>query len=110
VVVAIDQDPPHRIHISSARDIRSTRAIRTHRPKSLELANHRRLPVTTVARTLLDLAATLPFADVRRALAEADHRRLLRPQEVERALGWGRPVAPRCVARSSDISPLSPKR
>ena len=82
---------PYRIHISSARDIRSTRAIEVHRPKALELTHHRRLPVTTVARTLLDLAATLPFADVRRALAEADHRRLLRPQEVERVLGRGRP-------------------
>jgi REase_MTES_1575 len=47
--------------------------------------------VTSVARTLVDLAAMLSFRELRRALAEADYRRLLSASELSRALKSGRP-------------------
>jgi hypothetical protein len=52
--------------------------------------HHDRYPVTTVERTLLDLAATMAFDGLRRAVAEADFLHLLDPQAVERELGRGR--------------------
>jgi very-short-patch-repair endonuclease len=68
---------PRWIHISTARHARSTAELRVHRPRDLDGTCHRGLPVTTVARTLLDHAATVRFEDVRRALAEADYRNLV---------------------------------
>jgi hypothetical protein len=91
VVVAIDQDPatshPHQHRQGHSADARD----QNPPAEGAGVGESSPAPGTTVARTLLDLAATLPFADVRRARAEADHRRLLRPQEVERVLGRGRP-------------------
>ena len=49
------------------------------------------MPVTSVARTLVDLAAMLPHAQLRRALAEADHLRLLDPNELTAVLRSGQP-------------------
>ena len=46
--------------------------------------------MTSVARTLVDLAGVLPFRQIRRALAEADYRGLLDPAELRGALGKGR--------------------
>jgi hypothetical protein len=47
--------------------------------------------VTSVPRTLLDLANILSPRQLRRALAEADYRGLLDPIEIESVLGRGRP-------------------
>ena len=55
------------------------------------MTHHRGLPLTTVSRTLLDIAAILPLDALRRAVAEADYRRLLDPDAVQAALGKGRP-------------------
>jgi Protein of unknown function (DUF559)/Transcriptional regulator, AbiEi antitoxin len=81
---------PKRIHICTTSQVRSLAEIRIHHPRLIERATHDHLPVTTVARTLLDLAATMAFADLRRALAEADHLDLLDPAAVEAQLGRGR--------------------
>jgi hypothetical protein len=51
---------------------------------------HRGLPVTSVAHTLLDVAASHPFAHTRRALAEAEYRGLLDLDAVVGVLGRGR--------------------
>lgn len=55
------------------------------------------IPVTTVARTILDLAAVVPLRHVERAMAEAEHRRLGDPTSLAdllarhpRAKGSGR--------------------
>jgi hypothetical protein len=56
----------------------------------VEAVRHKRLSITTAAQTLLDLAATLPRRDLRRALAEADYRRLVDLDEVEAIGGCGR--------------------
>jgi len=46
--------------------------------------------VTSVARTLLDIAGMLPFRQVRRALAEAEYRKVLEPAEIHAITGSGR--------------------
>jgi predicted transcriptional regulator of viral defense system len=80
---------PKRIHVTVPGRRRSLPAVRIHRSQA-QAAGRRGLPVTTVARTLLDLAAVLPAHQVRRALAEADYRRLLDPDELDAVLGRGR--------------------
>jgi very-short-patch-repair endonuclease len=58
---------------------RSRPGIRVHRVRNLpadDAARHRNLPLTSPARTLLDLAATLPSRDVARAVETAEQRRL----------------------------------
>jgi hypothetical protein len=52
---------------------------------------HRGLPVSPPAQTLLELAAVLSFDDLRRGMAEADHRGLLDPPAVIAGCGQGRP-------------------
>jgi Protein of unknown function (DUF559) len=55
------------------------RGIRLHRSRCLDARDttrHEAIPVTTVARTLLDLAATVPPHRLERALAQAQRLRL----------------------------------
>ena len=80
---------PNRIHVTTPRDRTSLPSVAVHRA-SVRTVHHDDFRVTTVPRTLLDLAATMPFDDVRRALAEADYLHLLDPAAVERELGRGR--------------------
>ena len=82
---------PRRIHISAPGDRGSLRTVCVHHPRELEITVERGLRVTTIARTLLDLAAMLSFPQLRRALAEADHLRILDPGAVEAVVGRGRP-------------------
>jgi very-short-patch-repair endonuclease len=84
---------PRRIHVTTPNRRRSVREIRIHRPRSIDRTVHAGIGLTTVPRTLLDLAATLPFADLRQALAQADHLNLLEARAVEAQLGRGRPGA-----------------
>lgn len=49
-----------------------------------------RIPITTVARTLFDLAEVVDFARLKRAWEEADRLKLLRLAEVERVCSRGR--------------------
>ena len=81
---------PRWIHISADRSIRSFPRLRVHRPGHVDPVRHRGLPVTPVAQTLLDISGMLSFADLRRALAEADHRRILDPVAVRQLCGRGR--------------------
>lgn len=61
------------------------------RPRTLERTWHNNLPVTRVARTLLDLASSVSFWHLRRALAEAEFRRLTTVDEIRAVLGRGHP-------------------
>jgi Protein of unknown function (DUF559)/Transcriptional regulator, AbiEi antitoxin len=81
---------PRRIHVSTPNRRRSVREIRIHRPRTIDSTIEGGIALTTVSRTLLDLAATLPFTDVRQALAQADHLKLLERHAVEAQLGRGR--------------------
>ena len=94
---------PTLIHLSGPGDRKSIRGVRIHHPRHLDAIRHNDLPVTTVPRTLLDLAATLPFADIRRALAEADFRGLLDLGALTATLGNGR--AGKCRAARGSLLP-----
>jgi very-short-patch-repair endonuclease/predicted transcriptional regulator of viral defense system len=64
--------------------------IRLHRvraPLGAAVANRHGIPVTTVARTLLDLADVLPRQALERALHEAEHLRLLDARELTETIG-----------------------
>lgn len=83
-------EPPH-IHVSIAGRRRPQPGLRPYSRRRVERAWHGRLPVTTVARTLLDVAADVPFDQLRRALAGAEYRRLVELDEVAAVLGRGQP-------------------
>jgi hypothetical protein len=80
---------PQRIHVNIPGKRRSTFDVAVHERRHTEKVRHKRLPVTTPAQTLLDLAATLPARDLRRALAEADYRRLIDLDDAEAIAGHG---------------------
>jgi predicted transcriptional regulator of viral defense system len=77
----IDAEPT-RIHITVPGRRSSLPDVRVHHSRKVDRATCRDLPVTSVARTLVDIAAMLPYRQIRRALAEAEYRNLLEPAEV----------------------------
>ena len=82
---------PTVIHVTSPHRPRPSQGLKWHRRRGdVQCFFLRRLPVTPVARTLLDLAAIVDFRTLRKALAEADHRKLLAPAAIEAELGRGR--------------------
>jgi very-short-patch-repair endonuclease len=56
-----------------------------------DVTHNGRFPITTVARTLLDLAARYEHRALLRALAEAEFQHDVRPADVERTLRRGHP-------------------
>jgi very-short-patch-repair endonuclease len=78
-----------RIDITSARGSGRARAgLRVHRGaiEPWERTVHDAVPVTTPARTLLDLAEVLPRRPLERALAEAENLRLFDLAAIDRVL------------------------
>ena len=82
---------PRRLHVCVPGRRASLPDVRVHEQRSFERILHRRLPVTPPAQTLLDIAGTVRFTQLRRALAEAEYLRLVTLEEVESVLGRGRP-------------------
>jgi Protein of unknown function (DUF559)/Transcriptional regulator, AbiEi antitoxin len=82
---------PRLIDLSTTARTRSVEGVRVHRRRRFESTRHRRFPVTTVAQTLLDFAASEPVQAVRQILAEADYRRVLNVAAVTALIGQGRP-------------------
>ena len=84
-----------RVHVTSlTRSGDSVKAVRIHRARRLhpdDVTVHRGIPVTTVARTLVDLTDVLGGDRVLRAVREAEYLRLLDHDDltaaVERAHG-----------------------
>jgi very-short-patch-repair endonuclease len=72
---------PSSVHVTVPRTgARSRPGLRIHRPRTLrdeEVTAHHGVPVTTPARTLLDLAPTLAERDLQQTLEEAVVRRLV---------------------------------
>ena len=65
------------------------RGIRVHRSGRLdpgETTTWRRIPITTVPRTLVDLASRLSFDDLSRAVHEADVRHGTRAEHIDAVL------------------------
>jgi very-short-patch-repair endonuclease len=81
---------PARIHVSTPKKCAALKDLRVHGRRRLERTWHRRLPITSVAQTLLDFSTEATPRRIRRAVAEADFRRLLDFAAVEAALGNGR--------------------
>jgi very-short-patch-repair endonuclease len=74
------------IDVTARRARHGTTGIRLHRSRSLiagDTADHQGIPITTVPRTLLDLAATLPAHRLERALAQAQRLRLYDHRAIE---------------------------
>jgi hypothetical protein len=68
-----------RIDVTAPRGRHGAPGIRLHRSRSLDekdTTSHQGIPITTVARTLLDLAATAPPSELERALAQAERLQL----------------------------------
>jgi predicted transcriptional regulator of viral defense system len=91
----LTDERPRLIHVSTPRRCKSIRGIRVHTRREHRRVRHRGLPITTVPQTLLDYAATATLRRIRRALAEADYRRLVTPDHVDAMLGRGRPGSAR---------------
>jgi Protein of unknown function (DUF559)/Transcriptional regulator, AbiEi antitoxin len=76
----------HRYPEVTANAKRAHRGIRVHRSSMLEVQDvtrHKGIPTTTPARTLIDLAATLPYKPLRRAVREAQRKLVTIPQLLE---------------------------
>ena len=85
----LEHEPP-TIHIVTPHRRSSPPGLRLNHRPALERTLLRRLPVTPVTRTLLDLAATSGPRLLRGAVAKADYRRLLNPAEADAVRGRGR--------------------
>jgi hypothetical protein len=96
------QPPDRRVALAADRRGATTDPRQHQQPRSLPHSNPSAPPaqlesemddglaVTTVPRTLRDLAACLPFSILRRALAEADYLNVLDPLAIRAQLGQGR--------------------
>jgi very-short-patch-repair endonuclease len=71
---------PRRLRISGVR------TVRTREIDPTDAARYRAIPVTTIPRTIVDLAADLPADDLARALHEASIRYQVTPDRVESVL------------------------
>jgi very-short-patch-repair endonuclease len=67
----------------TTRTVRAHRGIRVHRTTVLDAARYGGIPVTTPARTLIDIAAALDYAALRRAVREAQRKLVTIPQILE---------------------------
>jgi hypothetical protein len=82
---------PETIHTTGPRRRRSIEEVRVHRAQRIERVMRRGLPVTPVARTLLDFASVAPLDRIRKAVAEADFLHLLDLDAIDAVTGVGRP-------------------
>ncbi len=81
---------PRTIHISEPGERASQRRLRLHHPRVVKVELWNGLAVTSAARTLRDFAWVAEYADLRRALAQADHLGQLDPVAIYAELGRGR--------------------
>jgi very-short-patch-repair endonuclease len=80
------------IHVTVQANRRRRAGLRIHRSRSLERRDvtvHRGIPITTPARTIIDLASTLRGRPLESALDRAEHQRLLDFSELRH-----RPIPP----------------
>ena len=75
-----DHDP--QVMATARRRVEGVRTYRTRELHELDRWRHSGIPVTTVERTLLDLAATLSDRGLRRAMSRAQSLRLTSPRSL----------------------------
>lgn len=73
---------PTTIHIATPHRPTGARGLKLHRPRTVEAVNERGLTVTNVNRTLVDIASLLERDPLRKAIAQADHHKLLDPPSL----------------------------
>ena len=78
------------LSVADARNARPSGDVVVHRRKSLERAAVSGIPVTTVATTLLDLAATVDERRLEQAVENAERLKLFHLTDVQRVAGEGR--------------------
>jgi very-short-patch-repair endonuclease len=81
---------PDTTNVSSPKRRLSLQGVRVHHAKRIDRVMRQGLPVTPLARTLLDFASVAPLDRVRKAVAEADHLRLLDLSAIDALTGVGR--------------------
>jgi very-short-patch-repair endonuclease len=75
------------IHVSVPLHVaRRHPGIRVHRRSVFEVTRHRGIPVTTPAATIVDLAGSLPPAEIEAVINEADVRRILTVRDLRAAV------------------------
>jgi len=85
--------PPRATDVVLTRQVRPRQGIHTHETTDLGPQDRTRrdgIPMTSAARTLLDLADTIPPDRLRRAVREAYVRRLVTTRELERTAAGAR--------------------
>lgn len=100
-----------RLDVSTAAERKSTDRIRLHGRRRLapeDVTTVEGIPVTTVSRTLVDLAEVVAADGLRKALSEAERGRVLDVRGIEEALGRLRgrrgPATARLRAALRDLS------
>ncbi|MGH2969532.1 MAG: DUF559 domain-containing protein [Solirubrobacteraceae bacterium] len=94
-----------RIEVSAARTVKGCSGVLVHRPRRLardERTTHQRVPVTTVSRTLTDVADVVGLAALRKVLEQAEVLRL----DATPVVIPGRRGAGRLAAALDDLRPL----
>jgi very-short-patch-repair endonuclease len=86
---------PSSTHVWSPVRRRPQRRVVVHHAKHIDRVMRRGLPVTPVAKTLLDFASVAALDRVRKAVAEADFQRLLELDAIDAITGVGRPGSAR---------------
>jgi len=77
------------VDVTGARSRKGVPGVRLHRPRSLDAQDattHRGIPVTSVARTLLDVAGRVEAHQLERALAQAERLQLYDRRAIEDVL------------------------
>ena len=100
---------PARIHLTTSRRRSSVPGVRVHRSRQVEVVEEHGFAVTSVARTLVDLASIVSPRQVRRAVAEADYLGLLGSVELRSSLGKGR-TGSRALSQPSTPTSLNLRR
>jgi hypothetical protein len=80
------QAPPPEVICLTQRTIPGVKTVRTRKIDPGDATTYHDTPVTTVPRTLVDLAAVLPEDDLARACHEAEVRFRTKPERVEAVL------------------------
>ena len=97
--------PPRAIEVTTPRRIKSINGIVVHGQRALPRHLHKRLPVTSIAQTVLDLAATADLRLVRKALANLDYRHQLDVKALHAICEHGRPGSKRLKQALSNHQP-----
>jgi hypothetical protein len=64
------------VEVSAPRSVKHVRGVILHRPRTLELTEHRGIPVTPLGRTIVDVADVVSARVLRRVLEQAEVLRL----------------------------------